>query len=59
MILDTRYSNNINTITDICRRLEISRKTAQSLCRNGEIKAYKKLRKWYVLESDLIEWIKS
>lgn len=35
------------------------KKTIAKLCAAGEITAYKKLGKWLILQSDLIEWIKA
>lgn len=58
MSIDIRYIEKIHTIESIAGMLKISAETARKLCRTGEIKAYKKLRKWYVLESDLMNWIK-
>jgi hypothetical protein len=57
-MLDTRTNDYINDLSGLSERLNCSVKTLQKLCATGELKAYKKLRKWYVLENDLIEWIK-
>ena len=53
--LKNRFNKfNATTVAII---LDSNRQTISSLCRSGDIKAYKKLRKWYILESDLIDWI--
>jgi excisionase family DNA binding protein len=49
----------IYSLKELSTLLNCNEKTLQRVCTKGELKAYKKLRKWYVLESDLIEWIKS
>jgi hypothetical protein len=49
---------NIYNLDVLSTLLNCNKKTLQRLCATGELKAYKKLRKWYVLENDLIEWIK-
>jgi excisionase family DNA binding protein len=38
--------------------LECSKQTVQRLCNRGELRAYKRLRKWYILQTDLIAYIK-
>ena len=48
----------IYNLDNLSTLLNCNKKTLQRLCAKGEIKAYKKLRKWYVLENDLIAWIK-
>ena len=58
MSFDIRYIEKINTVEDVSKTLKVSPKTVQKLCRTGQLKGYKKLRKWFILESDLIDWIK-
>jgi len=59
MNIDIRYIEKIHTVEDVSKALKISSKTVRKLCRTGKLKAFKKVRKWFILESDLIEWIKS
>lgn len=33
-------------------------KTINKMCRDGEMKGYKKLGRWFILHSDIIEWMK-
>ena len=58
MSFDIRYIEKIHTVEDVSKTLKVSPETIRKLCRTGQLKAYKKLRKWFILESDLIDWIK-
>lgn len=51
--------NLVNTDTDVAKRLDINKKTLQKELRSGKLKGYKKCRRWFILEKDLIEWITS
>jgi excisionase family DNA binding protein len=47
------------TIEQVAERLNCNPRTARDLIKENKLKGYKKLRKWYVLHSDLLEYIKS
>ena len=47
------------TVEQVAEKLNCHPRTVRDLIKNDEIKASKKLRKWYVLHSDLLEYIKS
>ena len=51
--------SGIYTTKTAAAMMELNKKTVQRLCRNQELKAYKKLSKWYILHSDILEYIKS
>ena len=48
----------IYTTQKVADLLESNPRTIQGLCREGQLNAYKKLNKWFILHSDLIEYIK-
>jgi len=39
--------------------LECHYKTVERLCRSGDIRAVKRLRKWYIMPNALAEYIKT
>lgn len=42
----------------LCARLGITQETATKYLREGRMKGHKKFGRWFVLESELIEFIK-
>lgn len=52
-------NENIYTVEQVAEKLNTHIQTVRSLLNKGEIKGYKKLRKWYILHSDLLKYIKS
>jgi len=51
-------NETIYTAAAVADKLNSHVKTINKLCRTGEMKGYKKLGRWVVLHSDLIDWIK-
>lgn len=56
--LTTQYGD-IFTIEDVSTRLGISQRTLREKAKAGIIKAHKKAGRWLILQSDLIEWVRS
>lgn len=52
-------TDTIYTSQKVAEILDSNKRTVQNLCRNGDLKGYKKLNKWFVLHSDLINFLKS
>lgn len=46
------------TVEQVAEKLNCHPRTVRELIKGNELKAAKKLRKWYVLHSDLLEYIK-
>ena len=47
----------IYTVTTAAAVLDCEPKTIERLCRTGELRAFKRLRKWFILHSDLVAYI--
>lgn len=52
-------TDKIYTVQTLSQLLDISKPTLRTLASTKKIKAYKKLRKWYFLHSDVIAYLKS
>lgn len=50
--------NAIYTIETASALLQCHPDTLRKLCRLGQLKSYQKLRKWYILHEDLLDYIK-
>ena len=48
----------IYNLVAACALLGITERTLAEYLRDGKIKGYKKMGRWYVLKSDLIEFLK-
>ena len=48
---------DIYTLKQVCNLLEVKERSVGDALRNGELKGYKKLNKWYILKSDLLAYI--
>lgn len=46
-------------VPEAAKLLNISEFTVRKLCRTNKLKAFKKLKKWYIFKSDIVEFIKS
>lgn len=47
----------IYTVTTAAAVLNCDSKTVERLCRAGSLRGYKRLRRWYIIHSDLVEYI--
>ena len=52
-------NENIYTVEQVMEILKVGERTILDALRDGSLKGYKKLRRWYVLHSDLITFIKA
>ena len=50
--------NEVYTTEQLSKKLGVSNRAIQDNIREGKLKAYKKFRTWFVLHSDLIDFIK-
>lgn len=50
--------DKIYTLEQAAEVLNANVQVLRKKIKGGEIKAYKRLRKWYILHSDLVEYIK-
>ena len=50
--------DKIHDVKSLCDRLGITQETATKYLREGRLKGHKKFGRWFVLESELIEFIK-
>ena len=50
--------DKIYTLEQAAEALNANTQVLRKKIKEGEIKAYKRLRKWYILHSDLVEYIK-
>lgn len=48
----------IYNVAQLAKELGMSERSIRGAVKNGNLTAYKKLRKWYILHSDVVEWIK-
>ena len=51
--------DNFYTVDEAAEKLNSSEQTIRRLINSGELKATKKLRKWYIFHNDLVNFIKS
>lgn len=51
-------NNEFYTVAELVDKLGLTDRTIRTKINKGEIKGYKKARKWYVLHSDLLEWVR-
>jgi excisionase family DNA binding protein len=51
--------NDIYTVSQVATILDVTENTVREQIRNGKLKAYKKLNRWYVYKKDLDNYIKS
>ena len=51
-------NEKIYTVAEVTKLLHTNPQTVYRLLQDGELQGYKQLRKWYVLHSNLIEFIK-
>ncbi len=60
-LINTNQNMNdvIYTVEEVAQKLNANVQTIRGLLNKGEMKGYKKLRKWYVLHSDLLTYITS
>jgi len=52
-------NEKIYTVDTACDLLGVKPNTLRKELRKGKIKGHKKLNKWFILHSDVIEYIKS
>ena len=50
-------NNEVYTIKDLAIKLNSNDRTIRELIESGQLKAFKKLSKWYILHEDLIAYI--
>ena len=55
---DAPALNPIYTIDTAAAMLEVTPRTLGDKFRGGEIRAYKRMGKWYTLHSDLVDYLK-
>lgn len=48
----------VYTIKELAEKLEVTERTISEALRAGDLKGYKKWRKWYVTHTQLLEFIK-
>lgn len=49
----------ILTLERAAKILDCNERILNERLKNGEIRAYKQARRWYILHEDLIAWVKS
>ena len=47
------------TLEQAMEMLELGRRTLEDEIRAGELKAYKRKSRWYILHSDLVKYVKT
>ena len=52
-------NDNIYSVAEAAEKLKTNPPAIRKLIKNGELKAYKKLRKWYILHSEILEYLRS
>jgi excisionase family DNA binding protein len=52
-------NNEIYTIKELAVKLNTSERAVRELIRDGKLKAFKQLGKYYILHVDLLEYIKT
>lgn len=58
-------ANEVSTPTEIltleraAKILDCNERILNERLKNGEIRAYKQARRWYILHDDLIAWVKA
>lgn len=45
-------------VDEAAKLLNVSAFTIRKLCRTGKLKAFKKLKKWYIFKTDIVEFLK-
>ena len=50
-------NNEVYNVHDLAIKLNSNDRTIRELIKNGQLKAFKKLNKWYILHEDLIAYI--
>ena len=51
--------DNFYTIEETAEKLKVSERTVRDAVNGGELKAYRKGKRTYILQSDIVEFIKS
>lgn len=51
--------DNFYTIEEAADKLKVSERTIRDAVNSGELKAYRKGKRVYILQSDIVEFIKS
>lgn len=51
--------DEIYTVEQLATKLGVTERTISDAIRDGEIKGYKKFKKWYVTHEQLLEFLKS
>lgn len=49
----------ILTVEEVAEVLKVEERTVRKAISEGKLKAYKQFKKWYVLEADLVAFIKA
>ncbi len=57
--IEIRIPTEILTLERAAMILDCNERILNERLKNGEIRAYKRARRWYILHEDLIAWIKS
>jgi hypothetical protein len=57
--MNNASGNPIYTMARAAKLLGSNQRSVADKCRSGELKAYRKFNKWYILHSDLIAFLKS
>ena len=54
----TDCNDTIYNLDDAAKFLGKSRDAVRKMCQRGQIPAHKKFKKWYLLKSEVIHWMK-
>lgn len=52
-------TDNFYTVEEVAKKLNSNEQSVRRLINSNQLKATKKLRKWYVFHTDLVDFIKS
>jgi excisionase family DNA binding protein len=50
---------SIYTVKELATKLEVSERTISDAIKDGRLKGYKQFKKWYVTQSQLLEFLSS
>lgn len=57
--MENNHNEKFYTIDAACELLSCNSRVLRSKINNGELKAYKQLKRWFIFHSDLIDFIKN
>lgn len=55
--MDLQNLKEIMTLREACEVLGVSERALGNEIRSGQLKAYKRLNKWFILKTDLIAYV--